>query len=143
MNTAVGAGEVSFEYKGILDGKYTEGIIAALNRDEASFKLKTQRVIITSLVLVKGQKKQKAKAKSGGISLFAPKVKPKDVMIFMKKLSTMVKAGLPVLESLKMVASQTDHKTLQEIVATIGKDLESGVALSKCFEKQSHFLFYT
>ena len=51
MNTAVGAGEVSFEYKGILDGKYTEGIIAALNRDEASFKLKTQRVIITSLAV--------------------------------------------------------------------------------------------
>ena len=57
MNTAVGAGEISFEYKGILDGKYTEGIIAALNRDEASFKLKTQRVIITSLVVIKGQKK--------------------------------------------------------------------------------------
>ena len=88
MNTAVGAGEISFEYKGILDGKYTEGIIAALNRDEASFKLKTQRVIITSLVVVKGQKKQKAKAKSGGISLFAPKVKPKDVMIFICLLYT-------------------------------------------------------
>ena len=135
MNTSVGVGEISYEYKGILDGKYTEGIIAALNRDEASFKLKTQRVIITSLIVVKGQKKQKPKTKSGGFSLFAAKVKPKDVMIFMKKLSTMVKAGLPVLESLKMVASQTDHKTLQEIVANIGKDLESGVSLSKCFEK--------
>ena len=56
-------------------------------------------------------------------------------MIFIKKLSTMVKAGLPVLESLKMVASQTDVKSLQEIVVSIAKDLESGVSLSKCFDK--------
>ena len=58
----------AFTYKGIsegiLDGKYTEGIIAALNRDEASFKLKTQRVIITSLVVIKAQKKAKAKPKA-------------------------------------------------------------------------------
>ena len=135
MCAAAAPGEISYEYKGILDGKYTEGIIAALNRDEASFKLKTQRVIITSLIVIKGAQKKKEKSKGGGISFFAGKVKPKDSMIFIKKLSTMVKAGLPVLESLKMVASQTDQKVLQEVVSTIGKDLESGVSLSKCFEK--------
>ena len=51
------ATELSFEYKGISEGKYTEGILSAINRDEASFKLKSQRIIITSLVVVKGQKK--------------------------------------------------------------------------------------
>ena len=80
------AAEISFEYKGILEGKYTEGIISALNRDEASFKLKSQRIIITSLILVKEQKKPEAKKKSsGGFSLFGGKAKPKDVMIFVKK----------------------------------------------------------
>ena len=130
------AAEISFEYKGILEGKYTEGIISALNRDEASFKLKSQRIIITSLILVKEQKKPEAKKKgSGGFSLFGGNAKPKDVMIFVKKLSTMVKAGLPVLDSLKMVASQTDHKFLKSVVEQISRDLESGVSLSKCFEK--------
>ena len=51
------ATELSFEYKGILEGKYTEGILSAINRDEASFKLKSQRIIITSLIVVKDQKK--------------------------------------------------------------------------------------
>jgi len=130
------AAELSFEYKGIAEGKYAEGIITALNRDEASFKLKSQRIIITSLIQVKDQKKPEAKKKStGGFSLFGGKAKPKDVMIFIKKLSTMVKAGLPVLDSLKMVASQTDHKFLKTVVETIASDLESGVSLSKCFEK--------
>ena len=133
------ATELSFEYKGILEGKYTEGILSAINRDEASFKLKSQRIIITSLVVVKGQKKPtKGKKGSTGFSLFGNKVKQKDVMIFVKKLSTMVKAGLPVLESLKMVETQTDEKNLKKVVGTIAKDLESGVSLSKCFDKHSN-----
>ena len=38
-----------FTYKGIADGKYVEGDIEALNQDEASHKLKEQKVIITNL----------------------------------------------------------------------------------------------
>ena len=57
MNTAA----VSFEYKGIAEGKYTEGIIEALDKDEASFKLREKKVIITSMNVVKGQKISKAK----------------------------------------------------------------------------------
>lgn len=129
------AAELSYEYKGIKDGKYTEGIITGINRDEASFKLKSQQIIITSMILVKDQKKPTKKKEGTGFSLFEGKAKPKDVMIFIKKLSTMVKAGLPVLDSLKMVESQTDQKALKKIVGTISKDLESGVSLSKCFDK--------
>ena len=38
-----------FTYKGIADGKYVEGDVEALNQDEASHKLKEQKVIITNL----------------------------------------------------------------------------------------------
>ena len=129
------AAELSYEYKGIKDGKYTEGIITGINRDEASFKLKSQQIIITSMILVKDQKKPAKKKEGTGFSLFEGKAKPKDVMIFIKKLSTMVKAGLPVLDSLKMVESQTDQKALKKVVGAIAKDLETGVSLSKCFDK--------
>ena len=40
----------AFTYKGISDGKYVEGDIEALNVDEASHKLKEQKIIITNLV---------------------------------------------------------------------------------------------
>ena len=40
----------NFTYKGISDGKYVEGDIEALNLDEASHKLKEQKVIITNLI---------------------------------------------------------------------------------------------
>ena len=56
-----------FTYKGISEGKYVEGDIEALNQDEASHKLKEQKIIITNLIKSKKKKaeenqKQKAKA---------------------------------------------------------------------------------
>ena len=130
---------VSFEYKGIAEGKYTEGIIEALDKDEASFKLREKKVIITSSInIVKGQKvKKKKEAKGGGLfgNLFLGKVKTKDLTLFAKKISTMVRAGLPILDSIKMVEEQTDSKRLKLIINQIAKDLEAGTALSKCFAR--------
>ena len=58
----------TFSYKGISAGKYIEGEIEALNQEEASFKLKEQKVIITNLTKVKKKKAEKAKKKGGGFS---------------------------------------------------------------------------
>ena len=45
-----------YSYKGISAGKYIEGEIEALNQDEASHKLKEQKVIITKLIKAKKKK---------------------------------------------------------------------------------------
>ena len=130
---------VSFEYKGIAEGKYTEGIIEALDKDEASFKLREKKIIITSMTLVKGQKIKKPKKAGQGEgflgNLFIGKVKTADLSLFSKKISTMIKAGLPILDSFKMVAEQTENKRLKLIINQITKDLEAGTSLSKCFAK--------
>ena len=135
MNTQT----VSFEYKGIAEGKYTEGIIEALDKDEASFKLREKKIIITSMTLVKGQKIKKPKKAGQGEgflgNLFIGKVKTADLSLFSKKISTMIKAGLPILDTFKMVAEQTENKRLKLIINQITKDLEAGTSLSKCFAK--------
>ena len=51
----------AFTYKGITDGKYVEGDIEALNLDEASHKLKEQKIIITNLVRTSKKKKEAEK----------------------------------------------------------------------------------
>ena len=53
----------SFTYKGISAGKYIEGEIEALNQDEASHKLKEQKVIITNLIRTKKKKVEKKNKK--------------------------------------------------------------------------------
>ena len=64
----------TFTYKGISEGKYVEGDIEALNQDEASHKLKEQKVIITNLIKSKKKKLMKKKIKKKrGCSLFGKK----------------------------------------------------------------------
>ena len=125
----------SFTYKGISAGKYIEGEIDAVNLEEASYKLKQQKVIITNIVKAKKKKADKEKKKGKGFSFGKKAVKPQDVMIFSKQFATMVKAGLPILNVLGMLRDQIEHPTLKEIIEDVRKNLEGGVTLSKCFER--------
>ena len=128
----------AFTYKGISEGKYVDGEIEALNLDEASHKLKEQKIIITNIVRSSKKKKteEKEKKKGKGFSLFGKKkAKVEDVLIFSKQFATMVKAGLPILQVLGMLRDQIESPAMKDIIEDIRKSLEGGVTLSKCFEK--------
>jgi len=125
----------TFTYKGISAGKYVEGTIEAISQDEANFKLKEQKIIITNITRTKKKAADKKKKSGGGLSLFKKKIKPEDVVIFSKQFATMVKAGLPILNVLGMLRDQLEHPELTKIVEEIRKNLEGGLTLSKCFEK--------
>ena len=128
----------AFTYKGISDGKYVDGDIEALNIDEASHKLKEQKIIITNLIRSskKTKKDTKDKKKGSSFSLFGKKkASVQDVLIFSKQFATMVKAGLPILQVLAMLRDQLESPAMKDIVEDIRKSLEGGVTLSKCFEK--------
>ena len=74
-----------YTYKGISSGKYIEGEIEAINQEEASHKLKEQKIIITNLIKTKKKSGEKTKAKSGGFSFGKKAVKQQDVMLFSKQ----------------------------------------------------------
>ncbi len=125
-----------YTYKGISAGKYVEGEIEAINQEEASHKLKEQKIIITNLIKSKKKKdEKKEKSKGAGFSLFKKKVKTEDILIFSKQFATMVKAGLPILQILAMLRDQLENPAMKEVIEDIRKSLEGGVTLSKCFEK--------
>tara|TARA_B100000614_G_scaffold69427_1_gene61648 strand:- start:6 stop:1241 length:1236 start_codon:yes stop_codon:yes gene_type:complete len=130
----------AFTYKGIADGKYVTGDIEAINQEEASHKLKEQKIIITNLIRAKKKKGEaKTKAKGAGFSFGKKKVKVEDVLIFSKQFATMVKAGLPILEVLGMLRDQLESPAIKEVIEDIRKSLEGGVTLSKCFEKYPQY----
>ena len=124
---------LNFEYKGISQGKYVEGEIEALNNAEAAHKLKEQKVIITKL---KEAKRKKVVTKKEKTSFsFGTGINPQEILIFCKQFATMLRAGLPVLNTLEMLDGQTKRPPMKKVIQTIKKDLESGNALSKCFDK--------
>jgi type IV pilus assembly protein PilC len=123
---------LNFEYKGISLGKYVEGEIEALNSAEAAHKLKDQKVIITKLKETK-KKIEKVKKKSTSF-IFGTGVTSQEILIFCKQFATMLRAGLPVLNTLQMLELQTKRPGMKRVIQAIKKDLESGNSLSKCFE---------
>lgn len=69
------------------------------------------------------------------ISRFTSKVKAKDKILFSRQLSTLINAGLPLVQSLRTVGDQTQSKPFKTIITSIIADVEAGSPLSKALEK--------
>ena len=63
----------TFTYKGISAGKYVEGTIEAISQEEANFKLKEQKIIITNIVRTKKKAAEKKKKKVEDLSYLSKK----------------------------------------------------------------------
>ena len=86
-----------------------------------------------SIALVKGQLRKQGinptKVKKKGKDLFAPskpKIKPMDVAIFTRQLATMMKAGIPLVQSFEIVGGGLENISMREVVFTIRDDVASG-----------------
>jgi type IV pilus assembly protein PilC len=66
---------------------------------------------------------------------FLKRVPSKDKVIFSRQLSTLVNAGLPIVQSLRTVASQTHNKTLKSVTGKVISDVEAGLSLSAAMSK--------
>ncbi len=67
----------------------------------------------------------------GIFSNFTSRVRSKDKVIFSRQLSTLINAGLPLVQSLRSVQDQTDNKKMQGVLAEVIADVESGKAFSE------------
>jgi type IV pilus assembly protein PilC len=63
------------------------------------------------------------------------RVKSKDVVIFSRQFSTMISAGLPLIQCLDILATQEQNKTFSRVIRTIKEDIEGGSTLSDALRK--------
>ncbi|MBT3769447.1 MAG: type II secretion system F family protein [Gammaproteobacteria bacterium] len=126
-----------FAWKGLKDGQYASGRIEGINRDEAAFKVKEQKVIITSLTRLSGAEQVEEKApeplKPG--RRVGKKVPVKELVLFTKKLEAMMRAGLPILDTIILITAQIENKVMKSVIEQIKIDVESGTPLSDSFAK--------
>jgi len=125
----------NFVWKGIRTGVFDEGVIEAKNRHEAAYLLRKQNLIITSIEAEKSHSSLSSllpKREKKGIS---GKVKSKDVMIFTKKLATMIRAGLPVPSALQLLATQVENKALAAMIENVLVEVEEGKTVSEAFSR--------
>jgi len=79
--------------------------------------------------------KEKPKDLLEGIALFQPKVTGKDLVVFTRQLSTMIDAGLPLVQCLQILAKQQDNVTFRQILAELQNDVETGTTLADSMRK--------
>ncbi len=118
-----------FVYKGVNSyGEKRKGKIEVVNLESAQLQLKKMR--ITTSVL-----KEAPKDLFENVSFMQPKVTGKDVVIFTRQLSTMIDAGLPLVQSLQILAAQQDNVTFKKILNEVRADVETGNTISEAMKK--------
>ena len=107
-------------------GQIQKGQLDVANKDDVSAYLRKNRLILVSVREAPKQMK---------FSLGGPRVKTRDVVIFTRQFATMINAGLPLVQSLNILAAQTENKTLAEVTRAVVYDVESGNTLADAFSK--------
>jgi len=98
--------------------------------DQAAALAHVKRMRITGPVI-----KEKPKDLFANVAFFQPKVTAKDVVIFTRQLSTMIDAGLPLVQCLEILSKQQENSTFKKTLAEIQRDVESGTTFADSMRK--------
>ena len=122
-----------FYWKGLQRNDFKSGEIEALSQDEAVFKLKSDGIIITEIH--SGEPDLTASQKKGSIDSFLKKrITESELLLFTKKFSAMIEAGLAIVPALRMLQSQSENPVLVEILESVINKVNAGIPLSKSLE---------
>ncbi|MDB5822710.1 MAG: pilC [Herminiimonas sp.] len=125
MATAAGARQVKeslFAWEGKdRSGKQVRGEIRASGEHVVSANLRRQGILVS---------KVKKKTHRGG-----RKVTEKDITLFTRQLATMMKAGVPLLQSFDIVSKGNANPSVSKLIQDIRADVETGTSLNQAFRK--------
>lgn len=123
---------MQFHYTAVdAQGTKNEATIDAANIDGAVALLQKKGLSVVTI--------EEAGAQGGlfgGLNIFAPKVKPKDLVIFSRQIATLFEAGVSALKGFRLLAAENDNKALQIELTGVADDIESGISLSAALEKR-------
>ncbi|HET7450461.1 MAG TPA: type II secretion system F family protein [Gaiellaceae bacterium] len=105
------------------NGELKTATMDAASRDDVIAQLRRQRMQVVKVDENKAQKKASGK------------IKMRDIVIFTRQFSTMINAGLPLVQALDILAKQSENKVLQEVTRAVVFDVESGHTVADALGK--------
>ncbi|MEK7381550.1 MAG: type II secretion system F family protein, partial [Gemmatimonadota bacterium] len=111
--------------KNVTSGQITKGQLDVPTRDDVIAFLRRGRMTPVTV---------REATKSFNIS-FGGGVQTRDVVIFTRQFATMINAGLPLVQSLSILAQQSENKILKEVTRTVVYDVEAGNTLADALRK--------
>ena len=110
-------------------GESRKGEFEAESLESAESRLRSD-----GLVPVKVKKKPIDLAAIGNFQ-FGSGVLPKDLQIFTRQMATMIDAGLPLVQCLEILSSQTDNKSFAKVLVSVKNSVEQGATFSDALRK--------
>jgi len=124
------ATDSTFVWSGIdRNGRKSQGEVVATSKALAQAQLRKQGVNAKSL-------KRKSKPL---FSLGAKKIKPADISIFTRQMATMMKAGVPLVQSFDIVAEGLDNANMRTLVTEIKNEVSAGGGLATSLSRHPKY----
>ena len=117
-----------FKYDGRDAHSKKSGVVVAANKREAALKLKNQGIRVTNLT------EQAETVLTKEIHLGKP-IKRTQFIMFLRQFSTLLRAGVTIVESIRILSLQVESKPFQKILVSVGDDLRGGGSLSDTLMK--------
>lgn len=111
-----------------IKGTVKKGEMEAPSEPAIRIHLRQQNIIPTKISV-------KGKEIKISLPFLKPKVKQRSIAIFTRQLATMIDAGLPLVQSLEILASQQENKAFKEIIRQIREDVEGGSTFAGALKK--------
>ncbi len=122
----------SFAYKAKgVDGNVLQGVIEAEEQRAAIDRLRQQKLVILEI----GEKKAGPLDAIKGLLKPKGKVTSQDLVLFSRQLSTLVSAGVPIVQGLAILESQTENPRFKEVLGLVRGDIEGGLSISDALKK--------
>ncbi len=117
-------------------GEIVTRIVEATTSKDAKFKLENEGFRVFA---VSSAEKGLSAVLPGGSSSNKKRVKPGDFLLFNQQLSALLRAGIPVLQSIGLLKQRSGSSALREVLTDVENKIKSGVPLSEAFEAQGIF----
>ncbi|MGI6601251.1 MAG: type II secretion system F family protein [Dethiobacteria bacterium] len=120
-------------------GESREGECSAVNLGEAIEQLRSQELFVINIKEQSTLLQLSSPLAGLNIKLSEKKPKSRDFMVFCRQFATMLQAGIPVLQILKILAQQSENEALREKLREITVDVERGSDLAGAMKKHGDF----
>ncbi len=104
-------------------GRVKEGLVEAADQKAATARLREQKLSVTEIKPAAGKKVKKGK------------VANTEVVIFSRQLSTLVSAGVPIVQGLNILEAQAESPGFRYVVGALRTDIEAGLSIADAMGK--------
>lgn len=116
-------------------GRATAGKVEATDELDVARVMEAAGYFVTSVEPATAPVRGASKERAGAGGFFGPKIKRRDLIVLLRQLETLYRAGVPIAAGLDILEHQTENAALRKALQAISIEVREGLKLSEAFER--------